>query len=81
MAVKTIKVDAEAYRRLKRVQRSNETMSDTIKRVVKPPFDLQGWFKTLEKNSLSDQALDAIEETVAHRRKTPTGQERRRAAS
>jgi predicted CopG family antitoxin len=80
MPGKTITLDAAAYNRLKRLRKPNESFSDTIKRVVKEPFDVRGWLKTLERNALSDQALDAIEEVVAQRRKA-TGQERRRAAS
>jgi predicted CopG family antitoxin len=80
MAAKTITIDAKAYNRLKSVRKPNESFSDTINRVVKAPFDVKAWLKTLQKNALSDEALDAIEEVVAQRRRG-SSQERRRAAS
>ena len=47
MAVKTITIDIEAYKRLKGAQKPNESFSETIKRVVPKPFDLDAWMKKL----------------------------------
>ena len=80
MAVKTITIDTEAYDRLKKAKLKNESFSETIKRVVPEPFDLEAWFRRLEENPLSDDALDAIEEEVA-RRDAPINRERNRAVS
>lgn len=80
MAVKTITIDTEAYDRLKRAKLKNESFSETIKRVVPKPFNFEAWVRKLEQNSLSDDALDAIEEEVA-RRDEPINRGRTRAVS
>ena len=43
MATKTISIDIEAYERLRSVRKDNESFSQTIKRVVKPPFDFEAF--------------------------------------
>jgi len=68
MATKTISVDLEAYSRLKKARRENESFSDAIKRIVRPPFDFKAWLKLVRSNLLSDEAVRAIEKQVAHRR-------------
>jgi predicted CopG family antitoxin len=80
MAVKTITIDTEAYARLKRHKRANESFSETIKRVVRAPFDIDAWFKRVQENALSEEALDAVEEEIA-RRNRPANLERGRAVS
>jgi predicted CopG family antitoxin len=64
---KTISIDLEAYDRLKALQRSGESFSQTIKRVVEPPFDLDVWLRKVRKLSLSKEALAAIEQHVSQR--------------
>ena len=60
MATKTISIDVDAYERLKSVQRSTESFSQTIKRVVRKPVDLKAWFATMDRAPLSRQAAEAI---------------------
>jgi len=67
MATKTISLDLEAYQRLKVVQRDNESFSQTIKRTIPPPFDLEAYRRRLQTRSLSEKAAEAIEEHVRHR--------------
>lgn len=69
MATKTISIDLEAYERLRNVRQDNESFSQTIKRVVKPPFDYEAFRRTLDRVSLSDSAAEAIEEQIKSRRR------------
>ena len=67
MATKTITIDMEAYKRLKAVQKDNESFSQTIKRVV---WDPNRFLKVLEqsaKSPLSDEAVEAVEQVIAAR--------------
>jgi predicted CopG family antitoxin len=72
MATKTISIDIEAYERLRSVRQENESFSQTIKRVVKPPFDYETFRKKVENFSLSDKAAEAIEEQIRSRRRPST---------
>jgi predicted CopG family antitoxin len=69
MATKTISIDIEAYERLRSVRKDNESFSQTIKRVVKPPFDFEAFRKKVENFSLSDKAVEAIEQHIEDRHK------------
>lgn len=75
MATKTISIDFEAYRRLRRLRRDNESFSDVLKRVLPKPFDAQAWFKRLSNTELSDKAVRAIRQQIRNRRR-PTARSR-----
>ena len=60
MARKTIRIDGEAYERLKSVQKPRESFSQTIKRIVRRPTDLTAWFTAMDRAPLSKQAATAI---------------------
>jgi predicted CopG family antitoxin len=80
MAVKTITIDIEAYKRLKGAQKPNESFSETIKRVVPKPFDLDAWMKKLTGEEFSPEMVRAVEREVRARRAL-ANKEQRRAVS
>lgn len=67
MATKTISIDVDAYERLKSVQKPAESFSQTIKRVVRPPLDLEAWLAAMDATPMSRQALNAIVRRVSDR--------------
>ncbi|HEV2296115.1 MAG TPA: antitoxin VapB family protein [Tepidisphaeraceae bacterium] len=77
MATKTISIDIEAYERLKAVQKENESFSQTIKRVVWNPAKFEKWLHDPNREPLSDEAIEAIEQVVAARRPNPKPVRRR----
>jgi len=69
MATKTITVDLEAYNRLVAVRGETESFSQAIKRVVRPPLDLDAFRDRIRSARLSEKAANAVEEQVRSRRK------------
>ncbi|MGH7213827.1 MAG: antitoxin VapB family protein [Tepidisphaeraceae bacterium] len=67
MATKTISITVSAYDRLKRVQKPNESFSETIERITPKPVDLDALFVRMTKDPLSDRAVAAIERQIARR--------------
>jgi predicted CopG family antitoxin len=68
VATKTISIDVEAYNRLKKAKRKEESFSEVIKRVVPVPFDLEEWLEAMRKDPFSDEFSEAVEQQVANRR-------------
>lgn len=75
MATKTISIDMDAYRRLTRARRGQESFSRVIHRMITPPFDLDAYLARLTSSPLDDATAEAIEqhEQARHR---PTRRER-----
>ncbi|MBI4862264.1 MAG: hypothetical protein HY815_18700 [Candidatus Riflebacteria bacterium] len=67
MATKTISIDLEAYRRLARARSGDESFSRVIKRVVRPPFDLEAYLSRIDAQPMSPEAIEAIEAQVSQR--------------
>lgn len=68
MTRKTIRIDLEAYERLKNHKKPSESFSQTIKRVVRPPFDVDAWLKRMRRLPLSKEAAEAVERQIVGRR-------------
>ena len=77
MATKTISIDLEAYSRLKNARKANESFSQTIKRVVRKPVDLDALLAHTSKHPLSDEAIEAVEQVIFDRRGTGSKASRR----
>jgi predicted CopG family antitoxin len=78
MATKSITIDVEAYRRLKRVQRENESFSQTIKRVVPRPVSTEELIKLFRRagNRLGGSFYDGVEAALAARGRSAADEER-----
>jgi predicted CopG family antitoxin/DNA-binding XRE family transcriptional regulator len=68
MATKTISIDTEAYGRLKARKAEGESFSETIKRIVPKPFDVEKWLDSMAADPVGEEFVAAVEETVAQRR-------------
>jgi len=75
MTTKTITLDLEAYQRLKSVKRDHESFSQTIKRTIQTPIDVEAYGERLRKLSMSRKAICAVEEHVGKRHE-PSGRRR-----
>lgn len=66
---KTIEINKEAFDRLEETRRAEESVSEVIKRCVRPVRSAEEVLDTLRKASVSDETLEAIDESVERRRR------------
>ncbi len=69
MADRHVQLDKEAIARLESARAPGESLSDTVKRVVKPSFNVDAWLRNLRKNPASPAFIRALEEQVNGRLK------------
>ena len=67
MAVKTITIDMEAYDLLSRRKRKGLSFSQVIKQHFKPGKTGSGLLETLSRITISDDALEEIDQVIANR--------------
>ena len=65
---KTIEIDSDAYERLEQARRGEESVSDVIRRLVKPPKSVDDVIDLFQEAALSDETLEAIDESATRRR-------------
>lgn len=69
VATKNISIDAEVYKRLRLARRPNESFSQTIKRLLRPPLDQKDWLKKVTKMPKMDRKMTkAIERQIRNRK-------------
>jgi predicted CopG family antitoxin len=68
---KTIQIDPDAFERIEKARRPEESVSEVIKRCVRPVRSAQDVLDVLRKSGVSDETLQAIDESVTRRRRTP----------
>ena len=69
---KSIEVDKDAYERLEKARRAEESVSEVIKRCVHPIRSAEEVLDVLRKANLSDKTLELVDESVTRRRRTPS---------
>ena len=73
MAVKTVDLDEEAYEILSRQKRAGQSFSEVVKEHFEKPgrSTAADLLRNAERYALSEETLDAIEEQVRRRSKSP----------
>jgi predicted CopG family antitoxin len=77
MAVKTITIDMEAYELLSRHKRGGLSFSEVIKQHFGPQPTAARFRELVRSARLSEATLDAVEQQLAVRRKSPARAARR----
>lgn len=66
--IKTIEIDDDAFTRLQQAKESGEDLSQVIRRCVRPKRTLAEIMSSFEQADVSEDTLDAVEESVSRRR-------------
>jgi predicted CopG family antitoxin len=69
-ATQTVELERDAYERLEAARVSGESLSDVIKRCVRPAQAARDILKAMRQAPLTSATLQAIEESAARRRQT-----------
>lgn len=70
MATKTITIDVDAYGRLRRLKRDNESFSEVLKRVLPRRVDLDQLFADLDQAQPSKSFFSGIDRQLQNRRRS-----------
>ena len=73
MATKTISIDLEAYRALKRRKRKGQSFSDVIKEHFSGGISARHFAEVVRGTGVAERTLDAIDDLVDRRRADPAG--------
>ena len=68
--IETVEIDREAYERLTGAQAEGETISQVIKRYVRPPQSTEEILRVMRRAAVSPATLQSIDESAARRRQT-----------
>ena len=70
-ARETVEIDREAYERLEGARDSGESVSEVIKRCVRPRQSAEQILRLMRESRISRTTLNNIEESATRRRRTP----------
>lgn len=70
---KAIRIDEEAYDRLRAARKEGESFSQVIKRVVRKPPDARRLLEEIGEQAISREASEAIESHIRHRHRQSAG--------
>jgi predicted CopG family antitoxin len=70
-AGKKVTIDREAYMRLEQSRTAGETLSDVIKRYIRPKQTAEDVLRAMRSAKISDATIQAINESAARRRQIP----------
>ena len=68
-AAETIEIDREAYQTLEKARGAGESISEVIKRCVRPRQTAEDVLRAMRKARLSSSTIRSIEESATRRRK------------
>lgn len=73
MATKTISIDLEAYRALRRRKRAGQSFSDVIKEHFSGGISAEHFAVIVRDAEVSEQTLDTLDDLIERRRADPAG--------